>query len=99
MQDAEYVNQLFGTKECLLGNLESLAHQEIPVRMTKHGEIMGSDTFLKLALKKFNRRQRPTEQSIGVKRKEDLYFESVERVFWEFESMRGIKVDQIETGT
>jgi hypothetical protein len=38
--------------------------------MTKHGEIMGSDTFLKEALKKFNRRQRPTEQSIGVRRKE-----------------------------
>jgi hypothetical protein len=67
--------------------------------MTKHGEIMGSDTFLKLALKKFNRRQRPTEQSIGVRRKEDLYFEPVERVFWEFESMRGIKVEGIDTGT
>jgi hypothetical protein len=23
----------------------------------------------------------------------------VERVFWEFESMRGIKIDQIDTGT
>ena len=97
--DAEYVNQLFGTKECLLGNLESLSHKEIPVRMAKHGEILGSDTFLKAALKKFNRRQRPTEQSIGVRRKEDLYFEPVERVFWEFESMRGIKVDRIDTGT
>jgi REP element-mobilizing transposase RayT len=97
--DAEYVNQLFGTKEYLFGNLESPAHKEIPVRMTKHGEIMGSDMFLKLALKKFNRRQRPTEQSKGVQRKEDLYFEPVERVFWEFEGSRGIKVDEIDTGT
>jgi REP element-mobilizing transposase RayT len=97
--DAEYVNQLFGTKECLFGNLESPAHKEIPVRMTKHGEIMGSDTFLKLALKKFNRRQNPSEQSLGVQRKDDLYFEPVERVLWEFESMQGIKIDQIDTET
>ena len=67
--------------------------------MTKHGEIMGSDTLLKLALKQFNRRQNPSEQSIGVRRKDDLFFEPVERVFWEFESMREIKVDGIDTGT
>jgi REP element-mobilizing transposase RayT len=97
--DAAYVNQLFGTKECLLGNLESLSHKELPVRMTKHGAVLGSDTFLKSALKKHNRRQRPTEQSKGVRRKDDLYFEPVERVFCEFESMRGIKVDRINTGT
>lgn len=97
--DAEYVNQLFGTKENLIGELESLVHKKIPVRMTKHGEILGSDTFLKLALKKFNRRRRPTGQSIGVRRKEDLHFEPVEKVFREFESMRGIKVDAIDTGT
>ena len=60
---------------------------------------MGSDTFLKEALKKFNRRQRPTEQSIGVRRKDDRYFEPIERVFWEFEDSRGIKVDEINTGT
>lgn len=76
--DAEYVNQLFGTKECLLSNLDSLAHNEIPVRMTKHGEIMGSDTFLKEALKKFNRRQQPTEQSIGVRREDDRYFAPID---------------------
>jgi len=97
--DAEYVNQLFGTKESLLSNLYSLAHNEIPVRMTKHGEILGGETFLKMALKKFNRRQRPTEQSIGVRRKDDCYFEPVERVFREFEDSRGVRLDAIDTGT
>ncbi len=95
--DAEYVNQLFGTKECLLNNLDSPDHREIPVRMTKHGEILGSDTFLILVLKKFNRRQRPTEQSIGVKRKDDRYFDPIEKVLREFEDSRGIKVDVIDT--
>ncbi len=90
---------MFGTKEILLEDLESLAHKEIPVRMTAHGEVLGSIKFLKLALKKSNRRQRPTGQSKGVRRNEELCFEPVERVFWEFESKRGIKVDGIDTGT
>ncbi|MCP5107311.1 MAG: hypothetical protein GY950_28245 [bacterium] len=77
--DAEYVNQLFGTKACLLAELESQAKKEISVKITKHGEVMGSDEFLKLALKKFNRRRNPHEQSIGTQRKDDLSFDSVER--------------------
>ena len=39
-----------------------------PVRMTMHGEILGSDRFFKLALKKFNRHRRPTGQGIGERR-------------------------------
>jgi hypothetical protein len=31
--------------------------------------------------------------------KEYLYFKPVERVIWEFERMRGIKVDRIDAGT
>ena len=34
---------------------------------------LGSDSFLKLALKKHNRRQIPTDQSIGVQRKDDRF--------------------------
>jgi len=97
--DAEYVNQLFGTKESLLADLNSLAHKEIPVRMTKHGEILGSDTFLKKALKKFNRRKVPMAYSRGVQRKEDLPFEPVQMVLMGFEKLRGIKIDSIDTGT
>ncbi len=56
-------------------------------------------THRPLFLKRFNRRQRPTEQSRGVQRKEDLYFEPVEKVIWEFERMQGIEIDDIDTGT
>jgi hypothetical protein len=97
--DAEYVNQLFGTKECLLGSLDSMGRKELPVKRTKHGEVLGSDHFLKKSLKKHDRRKRPTDQSTGFQRKNDRFFEPVEKVLWEFENIRGINLDDIDTGT
>ena len=76
-----------------------MGKNELPVKMTKHGEVFGSEGFLKLALKKHNRRQRPTDQSIGVQRKDDRYFEPVEKVLWEFENIYGVNVEEIETWT
>ena len=97
--DAEFVNQLFGSKETLLGNLASVGNRELSVRMTKHGAVLGSENFLKLALKKHNRRQRPTEQSKGVQRKNERFFDPVEKVLWEFKNIHGIDPDDIDTGT
>jgi REP element-mobilizing transposase RayT len=97
--DTDFVNQLFGSKGSLLGKLASLGNKELPVTMTKHGEILGSERFMKLALKKYNRRQIPSEQSIGVQRKDDRFFEPVEKVLLEFKDIHGVNFDKIETGT
>jgi hypothetical protein len=97
--DAEFVNQLFGSKGNLLVDLATLGKNELPVKMTKHGEVLGSDSFLKLALRKHNRRQILTDQSIGVQRKDDRYFEPVEKVLWEFKNIHGVNFEEIETGT
>ena len=97
--DAEFVNQLFGSKDCLLGELASLDKKELPVQMTKHGEILGSATFLKLALKKHDRRQTPQDQSMGVKRKDERYFDPGDKVLQEFKNIHGVNYDEIDTGT
>jgi REP element-mobilizing transposase RayT len=97
--DAEYVNHLFGTKEGLLAELESMGEKELSVRMTKHGEVLGSEVFLKLALKKYNRRKKPSDQSLGVQRKDDRYFEPVGKVLWEFKNIHGVDLDDIDTRT
>jgi hypothetical protein len=96
---AEFVNQLFGSKEILLGHLASVDNRELSVMITKHGEVLGSENFLKLALKKHNRRRRPTEQSKGVQREDERFFDSVEKVLWEFTNIRGTGIDDIDTGT
>jgi REP element-mobilizing transposase RayT len=97
--DSEFVNQLFGSKEGLLADLASTGKKELSVRKTKHGEVMGSENFLKLALKKHNRRQRPSAQSKGVHRKDDYFFEPVEKVLWEFNNIHGVDPGSIDTGT
>lgn len=95
--DAEFVNQLFGSKDVLLDEFERMGKKELPFKVTKHGEVLGSDVFLGLALKKHNRRQRPTSQSKGVKRKDERFFEPVEKVLWEFKNIYGVDVDDIDT--
>ncbi len=97
--DAEFVNRLFGSKESFLGELTSLDKKELLVNMTEHGAVLGSDKFMKLALKKHNRRKVPSDQSIGVQRKDERYFEPVEKVLWEFRNIYGLNFDEIDTGT
>ena len=55
------------------------------------------EDFLKSALKKADRRKRPTDQGIGNQRKRDRYFDPVEKVFMEFERINKIKIVDIKT--
>jgi len=97
--DADYVNQLFGTWESLIAELKSMGKRELSVKLTKHGEVLGSRGFLKLALKKHNRRKKPSDQSIGVQRQDDRFFEPVEKVLWEFKNIHGVDINDIDTRT
>jgi REP element-mobilizing transposase RayT len=97
--DAEYVNQLFGTRQLLVEGYEKESNYELPVKKTEHGEFLGSEIFMKNALKLHNRRKKPTEQSIGNQRKDDRFFEPIERVFWEFKNIHGVDGDHIDTRT
>jgi REP element-mobilizing transposase RayT len=55
--DAEFVNDLFGTREELMVAIETIGIREPPVILTKYGEVLGNDEFLKAALKKYDRRK------------------------------------------
>ena len=60
---------------------------------------MGSDGFLKLALKKFDRRKRPTLQSKGTERENEQYFDPVDMILCEFERTKRISIDDVDTRT
>ena len=97
--DTDFVNDLFGSKKEFLSALHARLKEELPVVITKYGGVMESDSFLKSALKKHDRRERPTLQSKGVHRTDEKYFEPIEKVLWEFERMKEIDIDAIDTGT
>ena len=97
--DTDFVNDLFGSKEEFLPALHAPLKEELPVIITKYGGVMGSDGFLKSALKKHDRRKRPTLQSKGAHRTDEKYFDPIEKVLCEYERMKEIDIDAIDTGT
>jgi REP element-mobilizing transposase RayT len=97
--DHEFVNELFGTKEELLSAIYKYSEGGLPVRITRFGEVLGSEDFLKSAIPKYNRRKRPTDQSTGRGRKDERYFEPVEKVIREFEMLKKIIIEDIDATT
>ena len=77
----------------------SMVNKELGIITTKHGEILGNREYMETALEKHNRRKRPTEQSDGVKREGERYFEPAEKVIHEFEIMKEVSIPSIDTGT
>jgi REP element-mobilizing transposase RayT len=77
--DQAFVAGLFNSKEEFLSALNGPTEKELPVVITKYGELMGGDGFLESALKRFERRKKPTSQSRGVRRKDEQYFNRVFR--------------------
>jgi hypothetical protein len=66
---------------------------------TKHGEILGNREYIEIAREKHNRRKRPTEQSDGVNRQDERFFEPVQKVLQGFEEMKAVPISGIDTGT
>lgn len=92
--DTDFVNELFVNKSQFFKFMELWCTKELPIRETKYGEILGEKCFLDEALEKFDRRGRI--ESEGVKRIDDRYFESEEKVIWEFETKHGLKLEEID---
>lgn len=87
--DISFVEELFGTQKELLSFLSSQLGKELPERKTRYGYILGDGDFFEEARSRSDRRKR-TEDAINRKRIDDRYFEPVEKVFMEFEKIKGI---------
>jgi len=92
--DSQFVEGLFGSRESLFEFICSRSWQELPVQITRHGDFLGDPTFVKDALKKFNRRKK--QDGIHGKRIDDRFIEPVEKVIQEFEKQKGINIDHID---
>jgi hypothetical protein len=97
--DAEFVNELFDTKEALFGVPDSPGKPGLTsqVKTTDYGEVLGSKDFFKSAVQRFERRKKPTHQSKGVQRIDERYLEPLEKVLMEFEQINGVKMLGIDT--
>jgi REP element-mobilizing transposase RayT len=97
--DSEFVNELFSGKEDFLEFMSLNPTEELRPRLTKYGEILGSEEFEKSALEKYDRRKRTL--SLGWKRTDDQepIFNPVEKVIWEFEQKLGYPVEELDVSS
>jgi REP element-mobilizing transposase RayT len=93
--DSNFVEELFGSRNEFLNFIHTQTRNELPVLKTRYGDILGSPSFVDEAVKRYNRRKK--QVGIHGKRIDDRYIEPVEKVIWEFERLRGIKIDDIDT--
>jgi hypothetical protein len=95
--DVALVENILGNRENILTEVGSLEKLEKVVLKTKFGDVLGSVGFYKRAVNRFDRRNE--DFSPKRKRKDDRYFEPVEKVIQEFERKYEVNIDKIDVRT
>ncbi len=91
--DSEFVEELFGTRRDLERLLVEWTGDNLPIKHTRLGDIMGEDKFIKKSMRRFNRRK--SEGRSRKMRQNDYLFKSCGEVVSEFENERGMKIAEI----
>jgi len=95
--DGEYAESLFYDLQELRSQLWGWMGQELPVRKSRFGVLLGDKDFADVVEQRFNRRR---TDGISVRRRNgDYSFESREKVIARFEKIEGIRIDSIDPST
>jgi len=94
--DNKYVEALYGSLYNMSDQIRNLTIEELPVILTRVGGIIGGEEFAVESLEKFNRRK-SNDQVEEYKRKDDYYFDPIEKVFYEFKRKHKINAFDIDT--
>ncbi len=92
--DMEFVENLFISKKNFIESVNKFNIKNMIDYPTKFGRILGTEKFIKEAEEKYDRRK--TESIKNNKRKNDMYFESIGKVYYEFERKKNIRISEID---
>lgn len=81
--DSEFVEDLFGEKKVLRTLLKEWMGEELPVEKTRMGYVLGDDSFIEAAIRRFNRRKRKSKSK--RMRMEEHDFPPVDKLIRDFE--------------
>ncbi len=95
--DNLFVHELWGGKKFMIKEILGTQTDKLPIKKSDFGDLLGEYEFLEKALEK--RDKRIDERSLERRRKEDSWFEPVEKVYWELEKENKIKFAQLDYGT
>jgi hypothetical protein len=93
----EFVQGLYGSLENLSEVVRSGRDRELPVLKSRLGPVLGEESFVEIALDKYERRVRP--DAIKKKRRDDFGYDSEAKVIQEFERDKGVEIEDIAVGT
>jgi len=92
--DTELVEELFKEKRILKHLLVEWAGRDLPVKKTRAGYVLGEDSFIEKAIRKFDRRKK--EEGSKRRRRHEYELESAEKVIEDFEKNIGSKIEGID---
>jgi REP element-mobilizing transposase RayT len=94
--DHAFVETLYGAKREMSEHVRNWQGRkaELPIIHTEMGALLADENGIGLLEEKFERRS--GEESLERKRKDDLRFEPLQKVYQEFEQMHDIDLDQID---
>lgn len=93
--DAEFVEELFGSKKQWDVSLQIEKTETLPILKTRYGPVLGSENFVEIALERFERRQRP--DAVKKRRRDDFGFDPEAKVMQEFEKAMKVDIDRLDT--
>ena len=91
-----WTNRLFW-KSFLKKEIMGTQPDKLPIKKSDFGDLLGEYEFLSKALEK--RDKRKDEKSLERRRKDDSWFDPVEKVYRELEKEHGIRFAQLDYGT
>jgi hypothetical protein len=95
--DVPFVQGLWGGKKFMIKEIMGVQPDKLPIKKSDFGDLLGEYEFLIKALER--RDKRKDEKSLEKRRKDDSYFEPIEKVYWELEKEQEIKFEKLDYGT
>lgn len=95
--DVPFVHELWGGKKNMMKEILGNRLDTLPIKKSDFGDLLGEYEFLTKALER--RDKRINEKSLERRRKDDSWFDPVEKVYRELEKEHGIKFERVDYGT
>ena len=85
--------EFIGNKKVFISGLDVNIEDDLPIKTSRCGYILGTEAFIKKFILKFDRRKVPHPTKMG--RMDDGWFDPVEKVIQEFEKKFGLDIDRM----
>ncbi len=96
--DNSFIRESFKSLQVFKSFINENRIKSLPLVKTKMGPIFGNRNFIDKAIEKYDRRK-AEDNNLSGKRENDIYFESIEKILYEFEKKFKLDPYKLDTTT